>query len=221
MIQGIVFDLDGTIIDSEPIRMEAEIMIFKEEGLNLTHNDCRNTKGLSKYEIVNYWYDKLENPKKELALLTQDLNQIIIKNIKEKVELKPGVIEALEFCKRNHLSVGIASSSSMAHIKAALDKFELNRYFKLVYSGDFERFGKPHPGIYISACKKLKIDPPSSIAIEDSFNGLLSAKSARMKAVAVLDENEINNTKFDFADAKIKSLTNFDDQIIQQITSLL
>lgn len=221
MIQGIVFDLDGTIIDSEPIRLEAEMMIFREEGLDLTPEDCLKTKGLSKYEIVNFWYDKIENPKKELALLTQELNQIMIKDIKEKVELKPGVIEALEFCQNNRLAVGIASSSSMAHIKAALDKFELNRFFKLVYSGDFERFGKPHPGIYMSACKKLKIAPHYSIAVEDSFNGLLAAKSARMKAIAVLDKKDYMDTKFDFADAKIKSLANFDDRIIQQITSLL
>lgn len=212
MIQGVIFDLDGTLIDSEPLWQEAEIEIFKEEGLSLNRIDCLKTKGLPSSEAVKFWHNKIENPKKEAALLTQELNQRVVTLMKDKGELKPGVIEILEFVKSKNLPMGIASASSMAHIKTVIDKFELNSYFNLIYSGDFERFGKPHPGIYISACEKLKIDPIYSLAVEDSFNGLLAAKSARMKAVALLDEGQIDETIYNFADLKIDSLLKFGEK---------
>jgi mannitol-1-/sugar-/sorbitol-6-/2-deoxyglucose-6-phosphatase len=221
MIQGIVFDLDGTLIDSEPLWQEAEISIFADQGLSLTQKDCLKTKGLPSLEAVKFWYNKIDSPTKEAALLSQELNHLVISLIKSKGELKPGVVQLLDYWKNKGLPIGIASSSSMAHIKTVVDKFELNNYFNLIYSGDFEEFGKPHPGIYISACKKLNIDPLYALAFEDSFNGVLAAKSARLNVVALLDEGQINETKYDFADLKIESLTNFGDKELTFINSLL
>ncbi|QQS51882.1 MAG: HAD-IA family hydrolase [Bacteroidota bacterium] len=209
MIQGILFDLDGTLVNSEPLWQEAEIEVFKEQGLNLTHADCQQTKGLPSVEAVKHWYDKISHPTKEIGLITQELNQRVISLLKEKGELKEGAMEILDFFNHKKLPLGIASASSMAHIRSVTDKFNLNKYFKLIYSGDFERYGKPHPGIFISACKKLKIDPIFSLAFEDSFNGLLAAKSARMKAVVLLDEGQIDDTRYNFANLKIESLKNF------------
>ena len=221
MIEGVIFDLDGTLVDSEPLWQEAEINIFREQGLELSREDCNKTKGLPSQEAIRYWHTRLENPTKEVALLTQELNQSVINLLRDKGELKPGTTEILDFVKSKNLPMGIASASSMAHIKTVIDKFELNNYFSLIYSGDFERFGKPHPGVYISACEKLKIDPTRSVAIEDSFNGLLAAKSARMKAVALLDEGQIDETIYNFADLKIESLSNFGPADFEFLQSLL
>lgn len=221
MIQGVIFDLDGTLIDSEPLWQEAEIEIFNNMGLKLTRQDCLKTKGLPSFETVKFWHDRMENPEKEAPLLTQELNQKIIAIMKDKGKLKPGVIELLEFIKSKKLPMGIASASSMAHIKTVVDKFDLSKYFGLIYSGDFERFGKPHPGIYISACKKLNIDPLHSLAFEDSFNGLLAAKSARMKAVALLDEGQINESIYNFADLKIDSLLKFGNKEFDSIQTIM
>ncbi|HBH50235.1 MAG TPA: hexitol phosphatase HxpB [Bacteroidales bacterium] len=221
MIQGIIFDLDGTLIDSEPLWQEAEIMVFEGEGLSLTREDCLKTKGLPSIEAVKFWHDKLINPKKEAALLTQELNHAVISIMKEKGKLKPGVLHMLDYWKSKGLPMGIASASSMAHIKTVVDKFNLHPYFDLIYSGDFEQFGKPHPGIYISACNKLKMDPVYSVAIEDSFNGILAAKSARMKVVALLDEGQHNDSVYDFSDLKIESLELFGDKHFNYLASLM
>jgi sugar-phosphatase len=220
MIQGIVFDLDGTLIDSEPLWQEAEINILASEGLNLSREDCLKTKGLPSYQAIKFWHDKLENPVKEAALLTQELNQAVISLMKEKGELKPGVKEMLDFWKATNLPMGIASASSMAHIKTVVDKFDLGHYFNLIYSGDFEEYGKPHPGVYISACKKLNIDPVYALAVEDSFNGILAAKAARMKVIALLDEGQINDTRYDFADYKVESFANFGNNDLSRLTPL-
>ena len=105
--------------------------------------------------------------------------------------------------------MAIASSSTIKLIEAAIEKFELQKYFSLVWSGDYEKYGKPHPDIYLSAAKHLKIDPVYTVAIEDSFNGMISAKAARMKVIAYLDDRRINDTKYDFADLKLESFYNF------------
>ncbi len=220
-IQGVVFDFDGTIVDSEPLWKKAEIEIFKTVGLELTTRDCKKTEGLASFEAVEFWYNKIEDPQKEQALLTQELNQKALELLKEEGTLKPGVVEILEFWKDKKLPVGIASGSSMAHIKTMLDKFNLNKYFNLIYSIDFERFGKPHPGIYISACKKLKIDPLFSVSFEDSFNGMLAGKAARMKVVSILNKKQINNTLFDFTDLKIESLINFGAKEFKYLNSIM
>ena len=208
-IQGVVFDFDGTLVDSEPLWQRAERELFHSEGLEISETDILKTKGLTSFESVTFWCDQLERTTKSPALLTQELNHMVLEFLKSEGQLKTGVVEVLEFWKSKNLPIGIASGSSMHHIKSILDKFDLNRYFNLIYSIDFERFGKPHPGIYISACKKLKIDPFYSVSFEDSFNGILAGKAAKMKVVALLDEGQINDTKFDFADLKIESLTNF------------
>jgi HAD superfamily hydrolase (TIGR01509 family) len=220
-IQGVVFDFDGTIVDSEPLWQKAEIAVFENEGFTISKSEIAQTKGLAHFDSVSYWYSKAGKISKSPALLTQELTQAVIELLKSEGQLIPGIIETLELWKSKGLPMGIASGSSMKHIKTILDKFDLNKYFNLVYSVDFERFGKPHPGIFISACKKLKIDPLFSVAFEDSFNGILSAKAARMKVVALLSDGQINDTKFDFADLKIESLINFGAAEYNFIESLL
>lgn len=220
-IQGVVFDFDGTLVDSEPLWKKAEIEVFKSLGLELTLKDCKKTEGLATFEAVEYWFNKLETPIKEKALVTQELNQYALQLLKDESCLKPGVIEILKFWKRKKIPIGIASGSSMAHIKTLLDKFNLNNYFNLIYSIDFERYGKPHPGIYISACKKLKIDPNFSVSFEDSFNGMLAGKAAKMKVVAVLDKKQLKSTRFDFTDLKLDSLSNFGAKEYKKINSLM
>lgn len=220
-IQGVVFDFDGTIADSEPLWQKAEIALFEKEGLIISNSEIEQTKGLAPFDSVSYWCSKAKKPTKSPAILTQELIQAVIELLKSEGKLIPGALESLEFWKSKGLPMGIASGSSMKHIKTILDKFDLNKYFNLVYSADFERFGKPHPGIFISACKKLKIDPVNSVAFEDSFNGILAAKAARMKVVAILDNGQINNTKFDFADLKIESLINFGAAEFSFIESLI
>lgn len=220
MINGVIFDLDGTLIDSEPLWQEAEISVFNNLGLELTFNDCKKTKGLPTMDAVNYWYKLLECPSKEPELIAQELNLLALGLIKEKAELKDGVLEILDFWASKQLPMGIASASSMTYIKAVVEKYSLNKFFKLIYSGDFEEYGKPHPGIYISTCKKLKIDPVYTIAFEDSFNGVLAAKAARMKAVALLDEGQFNNKKFGMADLKLERLKNFGQEEYEYLNSL-
>jgi len=209
MIEGVIFDLDGTLIDSEPLWQEAEIAMFESEGLKLTKTDCMQTKGLQPYDAVKYWHRKLNNPGRTVHNLTVELCESVIKLIEKNGKLKEGVSEVLGFWSNKKIPMAIASASPMKLIEAVVEVNNLSKYFSVIYSGDFEKIGKPHPGIFISTAKQLKADPVFTVVFEDSFNGMIAAKAARMKLVAFLDEGNFMETKYDFADLKLESFYNF------------
>lgn len=209
MIQAIIFDLDGTIIDSEPLWQEAEISLFAEEGLFLTSQDCTKTMGLQTFQAVKYWHNKIPVKKRSVQELTDALNSKVMSLIREKGEIKPGVREVIEMLHSLNIPMAIASSSTISLIETVVDRFDLSNFFPIISSGDFVKHGKPNPEIFLLAAAELKVDPMYCIAIEDSFNGMIAAKAARMKLIAYLDDERINDTKYDFADLKLESFHNF------------
>ena len=208
MIEGVIFDLDGTLIDSEPLWHEAKIETFGKLGYNMTIDNCLETQGLPSLESVEYYLSKFETDK-SINEVVSDLNALVLKFLEERVELKEGVTDVLNFFKEKNLPMAICSSSPFRMIQTAVEKLKIQDYFKFIYSADFERYGKPHPGIYISTAKKLKVERFKALAFEDSFFGLLAAKSARISSVAILEPDKISDTKYDFADMKIESFHNF------------
>jgi sugar-phosphatase len=90
-----------------------------------------------------------------------------------------------------------------------VDKLNIRDYFDLLYSAEFEPYGKPHPGIFITAAKKLGSDPKHCLVIEDSVNGVIAAKAARMLCVAVPEAEKQNDPKFSIADYQLKTLEEF------------
>ncbi len=105
-------------------------------------------------------------------------------------------------------------------LTAALEQVQLADYFRVINSGDNEEVGKPHPALYLGAARKLGIEPVHCLAFEDSFNGAISAKAARMKLVAVPDKHDFAGTRFDFADLKIASLIDFKKENFEHLQSL-
>jgi sugar-phosphatase len=105
-------------------------------------------------------------------------------------------------------------------ITTALKKFHLFEYFNIINSGENEEIGKPHPALYLGAARKLGVDPVNCLAFEDSFNGAISAKAARMKLIAVPEKHDFDTTRFDFADLKIASLKDFKHKDFEHLNSL-
>lgn len=221
MIQAVIFDLDGTIIDSEPLWQEAEIGLFAEEGLFLTSQDCVKTMGLQTYQAVKYWHNKIPTKKRSVEELTEALNSRMMGLIGLKGEIKPGVREAIEIIHGRKIPMAIASSSTIKLIEAVVKKLDLGKYFQVISSGDFVKHGKPNPEIFLLAASELKVDPMHCIAIEDSFNGMISAKAARMKLIAYLDDDRFNDTKYDFADLKLESFHNFNVAKLEYLQKLM
>jgi sugar-phosphatase len=220
MIKAVIFDFDGIIIDSEPLWMEAEIGVFKSVGVHLNPELCRQTTGLNTQDSIQYWFDIYKWTNKTRFELHKEIVDAMHDLIAERVELKEGFLDVLHMFIDKNLLMAVASASPLRLIAAALKKFNLTDYFRIINSGDNEDMGKPHPALYLGAARRLGIEPVHCLAFEDSFNGAISAKAARMKLVAVPDKHDYAGTRFDFADLKIASLTDFTKEHFEQLHSL-
>ena len=221
MIEAIIFDLDGTLIDSEPCWMEAGREVLKEEGLMLTEKDMEPTEGLNTRDMVMMFYPRLINKSKSLEEITKKIDNRAEKKILRKGSLQPGAKEMIELLRQYSLPLAIASSTVNRLIKSFLHNFGLESYFKVICSAESEPFGKPHPGIYLTTAKKLNVSPQRCLVIEDSFQGMLAAKAAGMKLLAYLPKQRYCDTKYDFADSKIESFCNFGPSELEYLHSIV
>ena len=207
MLKAIIFDMDGLLIDSEPIWQEAESKAFGKVGLSLTPEQMRQTMGLREDEAVQYWYDR--HPWKGVSReeVEADIENTVIALIKTKGKEMPGVRQAIGVCKGKGLPLAVASSSFFKVIDTVLTKLNIKQEFTVIHSAEQEPFGKPHPGVYITTAQKLGVAPEFCVAFEDSPNGVVSAKAARMKCIAVPDVHVKDDKRFLIADVTLNSLS--------------
>jgi mannitol-1-/sugar-/sorbitol-6-/2-deoxyglucose-6-phosphatase len=217
MIEAVIFDMDGLLIDSEPLWHEAEKATFALVGFNLTLEQCWETTGLKSNKIVEHWF--MKKPWKDPS--QKDIEKKLVGNlialVKEKGKAKEGARFILDFMKKKKLKIALASSSVMEIINATVDKLNIRGYFDELYSAEYEEYGKPHPGVYLTTAKMLDIAPENCLAFEDSLNGILAAKSARIKCVAVPDESVEGSPKLSIADLIIPKLSDFSEDMWEEL----
>lgn len=208
-MKAAIFDMDGLLIDSEPLWQEAEISVFRSVGVPLTRELCRETVGVRLDEVVRHWYDRYPWQGESLeAVETQVLEQVS-RLIVDRGEPMPGVRETIQILIAANYTLAVASSSSMQLIRVALETIGLIKDFSVLHSAEVEAEGKPHPAVYLSAMSRLGVDPNNCIAFEDSAPGVRAAKSAGAWVIAVPDPADISNPAFACADVVLSSLTNF------------
>jgi HAD superfamily hydrolase (TIGR01509 family) len=217
MIEAAIFDLDGIVIESEPYWKETEKKVFAGVGLNLTTEMCKRTIGLDTYDTIKFWYSEMPWEGKDFTRLHREIIETMRLTILDKVHLKEGFLQTFRMLKRKSIPVAVATSSPPVLIETALNKFGLLGEFDILHSSEKEEFGKPHPGVYLSTSRELGKDPGNCLAFEDSFNGAIAAKAARMKVVTVPDPAEFNDKRFDFSDLKLSSLLEFTEEKFEQL----
>jgi beta-phosphoglucomutase-like phosphatase (HAD superfamily) len=214
---AIVFDMDGLMIDSEPLWHIAIAECFEKVSVALTHNDLLETTGLRIDEVVEHNYQKHnwdESTLRTRSQVTTDIVDTMERLLTEKAATirKPGLDQALAFFKTKHLPMGLASSSPMRLINAALKGLELQDFFQVVVSAEGEKLGKPYPGVYLTAAAQLGVSADKCLALEDSLNGTLAAKAARMKCISI-PEAETPSLGFHIADVQLKSLEEINQEM--------
>jgi HAD superfamily hydrolase (TIGR01509 family) len=182
-IEAIVFDLDGVLIDSEPVWDQARRAVVAEAGGRWRENATGEMMGMSAPEWSGYLHDELSVP-----LPPKEINDRVISHLLASYEkglpLLPGAVGAV----RRLAAVwklGLASSANRAVIDAVLAASGLARCFAVTVSGEEVAHGKPAPDVYLAATERLGVDPGRSAAVEDSSNGLRSAAAAGMAVIAV------------------------------------
>ncbi|MBI2598620.1 hexitol phosphatase HxpB [Candidatus Curtissbacteria bacterium] len=216
MIKAIIFDMDGLLIDSEPLWEEAELATFSAVGVPLTEEMTKETMGLRVDEVVQHWFSRYPWKTPTQKEVEATIVEKVIELVNEKGIAKDGVEAIVKTFKKAGLPMAIASSSQTEIINAVLDKLGIKDYFKVIHSAEHETYGKPHPGVYITTAVKLGIPPQNCLAFEDSPNGVLAAKAARMKCVAVPDIKMKDDKRLLIADMVITSLNDFHLEALKQ-----
>ena len=217
MIKAAIFDMDGLLIDSEPLWHEAEVKVFHEVGMSITSEMCTHTQGMRIDQVVHYWKERFPECTTSVDRIVEDIMHSVITLVQEKGAPKDGMYDILNFMRSKEMKLAIASSSYMTLINAVVEKLDIATYFDVIHSAESEEYGKPHPGVYINAARKLGVDPEHCMAFEDSFNGVLAAKSARMTCVCVPDIAIKGNAKLAIADIILESLENFGEDVWERV----
>jgi sugar-phosphatase len=219
MIQALIFDMDGLLIDSEPLWRKAEIEVFAKVGIRLSQDDCKETMGYRLNEVVDLWYAR--QPWEGLS--KREIEEGILDRVSELIlsegKVMEGVHKTIQSCMDLNLKMAIASSSPMKLIMSVVQLLGMERSFDVLHSAEFESYGKPHPAVFISTSNKLGVSPHNCLVLEDSLHGVISALAAKMKVVAVPDSDQYSNPKFRIADRVLKSLNELNlEAELQELT---
>ena len=184
-IEAIIFDMDGVIVDSEPLQVEADQWVCETNGIVLEGADLSRFKGKPNRDTFAYIINTFTDGSLSVSDLVDQKRKRYVEISRERLALVPGSEEFLASVRKKISKIALATSSNRMIQKFTFDKFDLHRYFDTVTTGDEVTNGKPHPEPYLLTLKKLQISPERVYVIEDSGNGVLSAKAAGCKVIGI------------------------------------
>ena len=182
MIDAVVFDLDGVVVDSEQVWDDVRETLVRERGGRWHDRAQADMMGMSSVEWSAYMHDELglaESP----AEINDEVVRLMLERYRRELPLLPGAVEAVERIAARY-PLAVASSSNRPLIEAVLDVAGLARHFRATVSSEEVPRGKPAPDVYLEAARRLGVAPERCAAVEDSSNGLRSAKAAGMRVLA-------------------------------------
>jgi mannitol-1-/sugar-/sorbitol-6-/2-deoxyglucose-6-phosphatase len=218
-VTAAIFDMDGLLIDTEPIWRRSEIEIFGELGLHLTEDQCMQTMGVRVAEVVALWYRRHPWEGPSCEEVTRRIYASVIEHVRSEGEPMPGVIKALRIVHTLGMPCAVASSSSEILIRAVIEKLDIGQYIKAICSADDETEGKPDPAVYLTAARRLGVTPEQCVAFEDSPNGVLSAKAAGMFCILVPDPYLAADPRMGRADICLESLEDFTAETLGRLSA--
>ena len=212
-ISGVIFDMDGVLIDSEPSWQAAEYHVFRQLGLPISLIDTQQTTGLRIDQVVAYWYQRHPWANYDNQVTSNAIVQQVADEILQNGRPMPGVEAALEACQHLDLKIGLATSSPQVLIDAVMQKLAIAEKFDAIESAENLALGKPHPEVYLNCAKALGLPPQKCLAIEDSFNGLIAARAANMHTVVIPAAHEANQARWAAAHQRLESLADLADYL--------
>ena len=217
MIQTVIFDMDGVIIDSESVYFKIDKQMFDELNIAVSFEEQCSYVGTSSQNMWDSIIRKHSLTDQPDMLMRKEYN-LYMEHLANANDLQPieGVRELINNLHEHNFKLVLASSSRMEAIDIVLNKFKLSEFFTIKVSGSELTHSKPHPEIFQRAAELIKSEPKECIVIEDSKNGVTAAKAAGMKCIGFLnpssgDQNLAN------ADMVIRSFKELNADIVQSL----
>jgi HAD superfamily hydrolase (TIGR01509 family) len=208
-LNTVIFDMDGLLIDSEPLWSKAATEVFAHYGKKMSLADFASTTGLRTMEFVLWWLRDYKFDDTELEKVSKKIIDLVIEKISLKGKAMPGLAYILDFFVQRNFKIGIATSSPLRVADTVLNLLNIEKYIQAITSAEKLQHGKPHPQVYLECAEALQSSPLECVCFEDSVNGMIAAKAARMKCVVVPAYSQQKDEKWSIADLKVSSLKNF------------
>jgi len=229
-VEAVILDMDGLLIDTEPVWRAAQSAVFAGFGVTLSASDLLDSTGQPIEELIPIWRRRApgDDPGAQLTdagLTDAGLTDVevadriidrVIAHVKAEGEPMPGVTAAIALFERCGLRLAIASSSPLRLIDAVCDRLGLAR-IEVRCSAMDEARGKPAPDVYLTAARRLGVAAARCLALEDSPNGIAAARSAGMRCVAVPDPLLADDPRYREADLVLESLTGLDEVALRRL----
>lgn len=188
MIKAVIFDMDGVLVDSEPVYQEATINVLDSLNIKATQDDLLKLAGGSSLHFNKFIQDVSKG-----SISCEDFNKVcdqyyLDNPVKYEKIMFPHVRETLDYLKDKGYILALASSSKEYEIDNVLKRCDLKDYFKLIISGEAFKESKPNPEIYLTCIKRLNLEAKECVAVEDSEYGIKAAKKAGLICIAKRDD---------------------------------
>ena len=218
MLDTVIFDMDGLLIDSEPLWQKAGIETLKEFGINLTVEQYYESTGLRTSEWIEWWFTRYNIDKEKAKAAITAIEEKAIENIRIHGEAYPGTRYILEFFKERNFTIGLGTSSPLRLVDVVVEKLGIKEYFTAYSSAEYLTHGKPHPEVFMNCALELGANPLNCLCFEDSFNGMIAAKAAKMKCVVVPAALQYEESRWNAADLKLRSLKDFNKFLLERMS---
>lgn len=214
-IKGVIFDLDGTLIDSMWVWDQIDIEYLSEKNLEVPKNLNDEIGHLSFNQVAVYFKERFKL-KDSLDEIKQRWSDMAYYHYSTDIKLKEGVVEFLKFLKESNIKIGLATSNSHDLLEVVLKNNNIYDYFDAITITDEVSVGKHEPDVYLLAAKKLNLSPSECLVFEDIVQAIKGAKKAEMKVIGVADSRNLDD-RDEIISLTDKFITNFNEMIPEKI----
>ena len=216
MKKAFIFDMDGVLIDSEPLWQQTELDLLHGYGIPITEQELARTRGMPSVPVLRYASELYQKPL-DIEKVAQELLDLAISNILKAKPLMQGVTETLELLARHDIKIAIASASPRYMLDNIVQSCGIADYFSYIASGAELPYSKPHPAVYLQAAKGLGIEPAECVGIEDSKPGMISVKAASMSCIVIPNELDFYENYWALADFKLAKMNEINLQFLARL----
>lgn len=216
MKKAFIFDMDGLLINSEPLWQQAGVDVLNAQGVPVTLRDMGDWTGAPTKVIVHSaclrYQANIDEARTADLLLETAVQRIIAAK-----PLMPGVKEILALLKSHNIKMAIASASPPELLESIVESCGIADYFSYISSAHGLPYSKPHPLVYLNALEKLGVTPQEAVGLEDSRVGMIAIKAASMDAIVIPSEEARNAPYWTLADYRLNSLLEIDEAFLAKM----